>query len=290
MIWICLDNLGFPDGWAEKRISGEQLLAACRDAAARKDLLDGPLAKIWRALAEKLAELSHDKCWYCETPIARDDFMVDHYRPKGKVLEDAQHPGYWWLALDPRNFRLACRYCNERRVDRRGGTDGGKAAHFPLMAGSRRAFRDDYWEDEDPVLLDPTRVLDPPLIAFLSDGSPTPSDVEDDNPDSFQRATYSIEIYHLTHSRLMIQRSLIANQVTEAVRRVDVAYRRYLRKGQAGLPPDEIAGARSAYRDAVDRLAAYGAARSPYAAVARSVMKQQRSDDRGYLDVILQSL
>src|ERR1043166_3748097 len=48
-----------------------------------------------------LEELFHHKCAYCETQAtAGFDWDVEHFRPKGRVLERADHPGYYWLAYE----------------------------------------------------------------------------------------------------------------------------------------------------------------------------------------------
>lgn len=46
-----------------------------------------------------LEKLFHDKCAYCESStLAGADWDVEHYRPKGRVAERPDHPGYYWLA------------------------------------------------------------------------------------------------------------------------------------------------------------------------------------------------
>ena len=43
-------------------------------------------------------DLSYNhKCAYCERVTKAD---VEHYRPKKKVSEDADHPGYYWLCYE----------------------------------------------------------------------------------------------------------------------------------------------------------------------------------------------
>ena len=63
-----------------------------------------------------LHELFHGKCAYCEAPYASVHPMdVEHYRPKGAVAEDENHPGYWWLAMEWSNLFPSCIDCNRRR-------------------------------------------------------------------------------------------------------------------------------------------------------------------------------
>jgi len=54
------------------------------------------------------------KCCYCERkrePKREPD--IDHFRPKGGVTEDPEHPGYWWLAYEWSNLYFSCKPCNE---------------------------------------------------------------------------------------------------------------------------------------------------------------------------------
>src|SRR5690242_2141799 len=64
-------------------------------------------AAIWAELRDQMSPLSSGKCWYCESRENRSDVAVDHFRPKGEVEECPTHPGYWWLAFDPSNYRFA---------------------------------------------------------------------------------------------------------------------------------------------------------------------------------------
>lgn len=54
----------------------------------------------------------NEKCAYCETKIIRFNPDMEHYRPKGKVKEDPDHPGYFWLAYDWENLVPSCEFCN----------------------------------------------------------------------------------------------------------------------------------------------------------------------------------
>jgi len=52
---------------------------------------------LWGRLKKYLQELFHSTCAYCESTITHTAFGdVEHYRPKGKVAEDPDHPGYYW--------------------------------------------------------------------------------------------------------------------------------------------------------------------------------------------------
>ena len=68
-------GLHCPKGWDAR--------AEKAKAAAANDLDKiNKRSKIWRDLKNALADLSHDKCWYCEVKQERSDNAVDHFRPK----------------------------------------------------------------------------------------------------------------------------------------------------------------------------------------------------------------
>ena len=139
-----------PTGWLQRAQRATQAVAS---GAAPNDY-----DHIWRELKDGLAELLHDKCWYCESPITRSDNAVDHFRPKNCVSDAInQHDGYKWLAFDRFNFRYACTYCNSRRLGV--NTAGGKADRFPLIDETSRVYSEGPIDQEYPMLLDPCVIL-----------------------------------------------------------------------------------------------------------------------------------
>jgi len=55
-------------------------------------------------------------CAYCGRYLPENDKGdVEHFRPKGKVAEDATHGGYWWLAYVFANYLMSCSICNSNR-------------------------------------------------------------------------------------------------------------------------------------------------------------------------------
>ena len=83
---------------------------------------------------------------------------VEHYRPKGEVLEGnlRLRPGYYWLAATWDNLLPSCTDCNSpRRQEESGGTVRvrGKGKYFPLAKGSRRAKSPGAESRENPLLL-----------------------------------------------------------------------------------------------------------------------------------------
>lgn len=93
-----------------------------------------------------LEELFHRKCAYCESDLGNSTWDVEHFRPKGRVAERSDHPGYYWLAYQWTNFFPACELCNQRRKDRplwgdlRFARTAGKADQFPLADENTRAM------------------------------------------------------------------------------------------------------------------------------------------------------
>ncbi len=181
----------------------------------RKALIDANQS-LWARLKQTLMDVSHHKCWYCETKNLRNDNAVDHFRPKGKVQERKDHEGYWWLAFDWRNYRFCCTFCNSYR--KRNGSRGGKAAHFPLVSEEARAMGpEDSIREELPKLLDPCAFADPTSLWFDPDGTVRPRPNEDE--DARKRAEESIRRYHLDDPFLKEPRNHICGKVKGKLRR-----------------------------------------------------------------------
>lgn len=125
-----------------------------------------------RAALEKLFA---DKCAYCEQKAAgTHDWNVEHYRPKGRVIERPGHPGYYWLAYEWSNLFLSCQHCNQRRRGRPSWDDPtegpafGKGSHFPVQDEASRAMNpaDDITR-ESALLIDPCN--ENPLSHVITD-------------------------------------------------------------------------------------------------------------------------
>ena len=97
-----------------------------------------------------LWEYQQHKCCYCErTREAKREPDIEHFRPKGSVVEETKkHKGYWWLAYDWSNLFFSCRPCNQEF----------KKNHFPLMNLGKRAYNEgDSISNENPVFINPER-------------------------------------------------------------------------------------------------------------------------------------
>ncbi|MCI0658035.1 MAG: hypothetical protein L0170_13365 [Acidobacteria bacterium] len=185
-------------------------------------------SRVWGALKPVLAEVSHDKCWYCESRQARSNKDVDHFRPKNKVTESPTGEGYWWLAFDWQNYRYSCSYCNSPHREKE--TSGGKHDHFPIPKevdrGKPEQSSRDLDRQESPTLLDPTKWSDVQLLTFdIGDGRAAPARSKEKDPVGHERATMSIEIYHLHNKDLqdLRYRKMLAvrNRLREATEDLD---------------------------------------------------------------------
>lgn len=190
MRYIDSTRLRLPDEWLDRAAIASQAVTHGGDPNDH--------AAVWRELKDGLADLSNDKCWYCEVPVPRSDNAVDHFRPKGRVGDAAhEHNGYRWLAFERSNFRYACTFCNSRRKDVAGGTVGGKADRFPLLDEAQQVYVQGSLVGERPTLLDPCEFGDWRLLGCRQEnGKPCAAN---NDAEQQERANLSIEIYHLHH-------------------------------------------------------------------------------------------
>jgi uncharacterized protein (TIGR02646 family) len=196
-----------PQGWPDKAKAAADKVVQGRDPSDFGD--------VWRELKDVLADLSWDKCWYCEVKQERSDNAVDHFRPKSK---------YKWLSFEIENFRYACTFCNSRRHDAERGASGGKADEFPLVDEAVRAAKSGDERKEQPVLLNPCSSHDPGLLDFLEDGTPRARD--EAHLIRKMRAEESIRIYHLDHTDLVEKRRTFALEINEKINNAAELYDR----------------------------------------------------------------
>lgn len=121
----------------------------------------------WRKLKPWLLALSGGKCWFTEARDFASHRDVEHFRPKkaARNIKGPERDGYWWLAFDYTNFRIACTVPNRK-----------KGAWFPLRYGSQCSTYTRLCEgDEVPHFLDPTNAYDVTLLAFDEEGKAIPA-------------------------------------------------------------------------------------------------------------------
>lgn len=145
-----------------------------------------------------------DKCAYCDATEVVD---VDHFRPKGKVQDSPDHPGYYWLVYEWSNLYPACPGCNQRRRDWGVGPARGKSSQFPLVDEGQRVHRPGPLDQEQPKLLDPC--FDEPTQHFRLDPEGELTGLD-------ERGKASIEIYHLKRDPLTKRRKEAMRTLTNA--------------------------------------------------------------------------
>ncbi|MDD2898368.1 MAG: hypothetical protein PHI31_06610 [Desulfuromonadaceae bacterium] len=184
MIWIDLENKlptdrDIPDwtpwsqakwdAWLAESQRLVAVLAWLNDAGQikiRNQLIDDRSAH-WGKLKPWLLALSSGKCWFTEAREIASHLDVEHYRPKksARNVKNGDRDGYWWLAFDYMNFRIAGTVPNRK-----------KGTWFPLRYGSpcstyaRRRER-----EEVPHFLDPINAYDVSLLAFDEEGKAVPA-------------------------------------------------------------------------------------------------------------------
>lgn len=289
MKFVSIDSLRAPAGWSKRQREARDDVNGA-DTTSRADIIKSH-SDVWGDLKSSLAGLSSQKCWYCETQWIRDDGEVDHYRPKRPVYGVPNHEGYYWLCFEPRNLIFCCKFCNERRIDREKDYTGGKGSYFPLEDRGVRAFCEaDDLINERPLLLDPTDAEDPTLLAFQFDGEAVPSsDASGTRVDArnYLRASTSIELYHLNHTRLVGSRAEVCAQVRSLIVRCDADYRRYLAFDDTGnLDASNIA--REAYKQTLRQIKEMLEPRRPHAGAVSSVVRQEAgSPEREWIKTLL---
>lgn len=183
-------------------------------------------------VVEALKKVVGNKCWYSEIGLGGADPNVDHFRPKGRVVEvDDQMAktgqncnGYWWLAFELLNFRLTSQHSNQRRVDN--NTEGGKADFFPVRGG-RTPEKTPYAQIfEDVLPLDPCSASDVSLMWFDPDGNPVylPKKNKGTKEDAL-RIKATIWLYHLDKQDTATPRRKAVKNVQLKLKQADTYYK-----------------------------------------------------------------
>jgi hypothetical protein len=238
MMFIHPDRVAgcIPTEWKQIATDAAAAVAAVIDDPDERRRLIESKGSVWKSLKPFLASLSAGKCWYCDSLEIRSDNNVDHFRPKGRLADDATHGGYWWLAFAAENYRFACTFCNSRRRDVMSGTSGGKEDRFPIMDEATRARNEtDDLDQEYPLLLDPCNPRDVSLLWFDDAGEtqPNPATVEG-NDLVGRRVAMSRDIYHLDHVLIVQRRRQIYRRVSRLVKLADLVYQRMTDGDHAG--------------------------------------------------------
>ena len=239
MILINPDLLAIP---AARRTEMENLTAEliAKQPAERSAFINSNANrdKSWGHLdvLTALRAIAGNKCWYSEVQLDGADPNVDHFRPKGRVREvDANFnqigdpiAGYWWLAFDPLNYRLAAMHANQRRTDET--TAGGKSDYFPVRGA--RAAAETAWDAivEDALALDPCSPTDVRLLWFDLDAKPCASDWKrKPTAGDAERVKATIWLYHLDKQELQKSRTAHVQEVQKDLLKADANYKIWAR-------------------------------------------------------------
>jgi uncharacterized protein (TIGR02646 family) len=232
--------------------------AVCK--AAHKAIDD--CSAVWSNAKTALAAVSFDKCWYCECKQERSDLHVDHFRPKGRVTGEKDHAGYWWLAFDWRNFRLACTFCNCIREDSETDESGGKGTKFPIFDPPPR-MRRPLDQPDRTRLLDPVIRVDVEKLTFTRNGLPAPITTDEASED-WERVEETIEVFHLRETRLKRAREELATEIDGEVLVADRCYR---------------SGDMTSFTTMADKLISRIRLDAKYATFARIILRCHRDKD-----------
>ncbi len=235
-----------------------------------------------------LNTLFHNKCAYCEGKITNTGPIdVEHFRPKGRIEGELNHPGYWWLATEWTNLLASCIDCNRGRNQTLLGTDddqeltqgerlSGKHDHFPV-AGLRATCATDDHAQEDPLLIDPTCV-DP--------GEHIDWRVVADHPLAVAVSRYgetSIDLFGLNRSKLVEARRELQLKLDE-----DFLCLKRIINGVADEPTDE--GVRRwmpVLEMHIDRFFKHTEVSNEYSAFARHIVKSRYDTVAKMVDALL---
>jgi uncharacterized protein (TIGR02646 family) len=191
------------------------------------------------------------KCAYCESPyLASGPGAVEHYRPKGRVRECPDHPGYWWLAMKWTNLVPSCTDCNSNRGQTTATADmtmGDIAALLrqppQITSGKQDAFptANDIWvqdegdvASEKPLLLDPTTDDPDDYLRWRSDIAVSVVLPMIHNGKEDSRAVASIRVYGLNRLSLVQERTELLNEMK--LKRQYIL--EYIEEAEAASDPD----------------------------------------------------
>lgn len=268
-------QLHYPDGWQER--AQEALNAVANSSEEERSATVNKYRDVWAELKPELAKIMHGKCWYTESLQVGTDTDVDHFRPKNSVKNvkknDTQepHPGYWWKAFDPKNYRYSCIVANRLRRDVETGVVGGKADEFPLWDENERAWApDDNCDDEQPLLIDPCNAAEVAWITFAENGEATERYKKEDKPKRFEKANTSIILYHLNHTDFVRERI----KIRDNLRRYIEDAKRYYQKLDEGDADDS-----HAYMRAIEALRQACSEKAPFSSFAIAMLRPYSFDD-----------
>lgn len=230
---------------------------------------------------ESLNVLFDYKCAYCEIDYGGAPMDVEHYRPKGAVIEldpdtykpfpksrriAPLKPGYYWLAARWENLLPSCIDCNRRRThgyQKVGHKVTGKGNYFPLAERNARARRHTQHATlrrEEPLLLNPCEDDPSEHLHFGAAGNIVADSV---------RGAWTVEVLGLQRELLVRQRKRVLAQLRNSITNIKKAKARLARNPAnalaRGLVRSELKNIRDNFLD--DSC--------PYLAMCRAVVLEE---------------
>lgn len=268
-------KINYPKDW-HTRAAAAMLEVESATTDKRSDVINKH-STLWAELRPELAKLSNSKCWYTEAPQTGTDTDVDHFRPKNAVKDvkhpgtNDKHPGYWWKAFDPENYRYSCIVANRRRKDVETDHVGGKADHFPIWEEVHRAWcENDDCDVEQPLLIDPCKQSEVALLTFGENGEAMARHSEDDKPRLFKKADRSIELYHLNHTDFVKARIEIRDKIKKYI----ADAKRYYKLLDSGDAHNE-----HSYERTIEHLRDISSERAPFSRFALTMLEPYKTDE-----------
>lgn len=272
MRWLRGKHPDEPANWSNQvRDAKKRVAKWAKKPILKKDDEETIFKDLWKTHKVAFSRVQHQKCGYCELPIAADPSGgdIDHYRPKARIsrliaegaeipghnsrdpsvprkIEPTCRPGYFWLAYDWRNYLLACGTCNQKY----------KLDLFPVDGGHSAAPTRKSCKKETALLLNPYGKIDPGLhLQFDKAGLITPYK---DSPIGLE----TIRTCGLHRETLRSSRQREASEACLFIRRID-------RELQQPVWNERK------LRIAVGRLVRIGAPSKPHAGMVRILWSQQ---------------
>lgn len=238
---------------ATRAILASELAALDADGKRedRNALIDTNSAH-WGVLKPWLLALSAGKCWFTEARELASHLDVEHFRPKksARNVKGPARDGYWWLAFDYMNFRIAGTVPNRK-----------KGAWFPLRYGSRcSSYRRRCEGDETPHFLDPTNAFDVTLLAFDEEGKAVPAP-------GISRWDY-VRVRRTVERLKLIEHQALAEERRKIWQKATGAIDRYY-KAKAESTSAHAAVAREKLRESARQIAELATSTAELSAVAK---------------------
>lgn len=208
MIYIDSKNTQPPEKWRRRAKRFTNKLKAIESNEDKKVYIKKH-GYFWTEIKKWLLDLSYGKCWYSEAKDCVSYYDIDHFRPKleAKNLDETKREGYWWLAFDWTNYRIAGSICN--CTNNLNGETFGKGTFFPLRDGSISATHENNNIDQEVIyLLDPRNPRDPSILTFDDEGCTKPATKL--GAWEIERAEVTIKLYYLNYELLIDERKKVS--------------------------------------------------------------------------------